>query len=216
MADFINTIAVLGDDAVIDSIIEKTITEFKDDTVSTVGFAAFAGCANLAEVCLPNVEAVGDTAFRYTGISEVTDRNFPKLKTITGNYAFGSCANLVYLQSSTWETSPSAGRQFDGCGNLKTVDLSVLKEVRGNCFLNCGSLTTVILRKADAIATLAATTAFDGTPIKSGTGYIYIPKVLLSQYASASNWSTYAAQFRALEDYTVDGTITGALDETKI
>ena len=33
---------------------------------------------------------------------------------------------------------------------------------------------------------------------------------------AATNWSTYAAQFRALEDYTVDGTTTGELDETKI
>jgi hypothetical protein len=53
-------------------------------------------------------------------------------------------------------------------------------------------------------------------------GYFYVPRALLSDddatkdYRRATNWSTYASQFRALEDYTVDGTITGALDPTKI
>ena len=58
--------------------------------------------------------------------------------------------------------------------------------------------------------------------IHLGTGYIYVPKALLSDddatkdYRRATNWSTYADQFRALEDYTVDGTITGELDPSKI
>lgn len=217
MADFINTIAVLGDDAVIDSIIERTITEFKDDTVSTIGQSAFNGCANLTEVCLLNADSVGDSSLRRTGISEVTDQNFPKLKSITGNYAFGGCESLVYFQSSAWETQPSASRVFDGSGNLKTVDVSALQEIRHNQFLNCGSLAVLILRKSDAIVTLSATNVFDNTPIKAGTGYIYVPRALLDTYKAATNWSTFGSSiFRALEDYTVDGTITGALDETKI
>ena len=39
---------------------------------------------------------------------------------------------------------------------------------------------------------------------------------LYEKYRNGTNWSTYAAQFRALEDYTVDGTITGELDPNKI
>ena len=39
---------------------------------------------------------------------------------------------------------------------------------------------------------------------------------LVDSYKAATNWSTYADQIRALEDYTVDGTTTGALDETKV
>lgn len=50
----------------------------------------------------------------------------------------------------------------------------------------------------------------------SGTGYIYVPRALVDTYKAATNWSTIADQFRALEDYTVDGTITGELDESKI
>ena len=46
--------------------------------------------------------------------------------------------------------------------------------------------------------------------------YVYVPAALVDSYKAATNWSTYASRFRALEDYTVDGTITGELDETKI
>jgi hypothetical protein len=83
-----------------------------------------------------------------------------------------------------------------------------------SAFYECSALVTVILRSP----TLASGGygIFSTTPISSGTGYIYVPSALVDSYKAASNWKTYANQFRALEDYTVDGTITGALDPTKI
>ena len=59
-------------------------------------------------------------------------------------------------------------------------------------------------------------------PTGAKDGYIYVPRALLSDtdetkdYRRATNWSTFATQFRALEDYTVDGTTTGELDPNKI
>ena len=49
--------------------------------------------------------------------------------------------------------------------------------------------------------TLKNISAFNSTPIKSGTGYIYVPMSLVDTYKSATNWSTFANQFRAIEDY---------------
>ena len=80
----------------------------------------------------------------------------------------------------------------------------------------CTALTAVILRNEDFVVTLLGSDAFSYSAIASGTGYIYVPSALLATYKAATNWSTYAAQFRGLEDYTVDGTTTGELDETKI
>ena len=31
--------------------------------------------------------------------------------------------------------------------------------------------------------------------------YVYVPKALVGAYKSATNWSTYANQIRAIEDY---------------
>jgi hypothetical protein len=57
---------------------------------------------------------------------------------------------------------------------------------------------------------------YPNSAIADGKGYIYVPRTLVNSYKTATNWSVYANQFRALEDYTVDGTITGELDESKI
>jgi hypothetical protein len=58
--------------------------------------------------------------------------------------------------------------------------------------------------------------AFDQSPIKSGTGYIYVPRALVEDYKVATNWSAYASQFRAIEDYTTDGTVDGLFCEIAI
>jgi hypothetical protein len=41
----------------------------------------------------------------------------------------------------------------------------------------------------------------NNTPIGKGTGYVYVPSALIETYKTATNWSTFAAQFRAIEDY---------------
>lgn len=104
---------------------------------------------------------------------------------------------------------------FQYCSALTTVDFPAATSIGDYAFYNCSNLTTLILRSG-TMATLSSTNAFTGTPIASGTGYIYVPASMVDSYKAASNWSTFAAQFRALEDYTVDGTTMGALDESKI
>lgn len=266
MADFINTIDVLGDDAVIDSIIDRSITEFKDDTLETVGTYAFNGCAALTEVDLPNVTSVAGNAFQKC--TALTDVNCPALTT-GGAYLFDGCTSLknvnlpaltsvagrnMFYGCSTLETISlpnlvTADRyMFYNCGALKNASVPKLTSVPQACFQSCGllsidlplvtsiasaglyqniNLVAVILR-SETMCTLAATNVFDncchivGTtlyganPDKLKDGFIYVPRALVDSYKTATNWSKYASQFRALEDYTVDGTITGALDETKI
>lgn len=221
MAEFINTIDVLGDDAVIDSIIDRTITEFKDDKVSRIGAYAFAKCAALTEVDLPNVKGrtgispIEASAFwDCTALRRVNLPAFDAVASATTNI-FSGCTALEDITLPSLKNT--AIGLFAGCSSLKTADLPIIASVAGNCFYNCRSLVALILRNTESVCTLANTNnAIAGTPIASGTGYIYVPRALVDSYKAATNWSTYAAQFRALEDYTVDGTITGALDETKI
>ena len=62
-------------------------------------------------------------------------------------------------------------------------------------------LAALIIRTTSKTCTLANKNAFAGTQIASGTGYIYVPRALVDTYKAASNWSTYASRFRAIEDY---------------
>ncbi len=97
---------------------------------------------------------------------------------------------------------------------LKYCDLSSKCSFNDRCFFNCTSLN-LILRSTEQCP-LSSTSIFQSSSIAKGTGDIYVPKGLVDSYKSATNWSVYADQFRALEDYTVDGTTTGELDESKI
>ena len=105
--------------------------------------------------------------------------------------------------------------------SLITIDLPKLTSIEYGAWYECSNLTTLILRSS-SLCSLSNTMVFYLTPIAKGSGYIYVPRALLSDddstkdYRKATNWTTYANQFRALEDYTIDGTTTGELDPSKI
>ena len=290
MADFINTIDRLGDDAVIDSIIDRSITEFKDDTVTVVGYAAFNECTELTAVDLPEVTTIHDRAFAgctnlselhfpklstYSGnlngfhgvfrkckITEVADEHFPMLTNLSGGI-FRDCTSLTKV--SLTNVTEMSWYALGGCSgitelnlpNLRTIGMNGCPPITTNLrkwvfpslktIANYGLSDTRYLEEFDCASTTAEVLTIGGTgnfggsniPLKAwiirsasvaqlggsilgntligkGTGYIYVPRALVDSYKVATNWSTYASQFRALEDYTVDGTITGELDETKI
>lgn len=89
---------------------------------------------------------------------------------------------------------------FYNCTGLLSVDFPSATSIGSSAFDFCMNLAAVILR-SETICTLANTYVFNNTPIKSGTGYIYVPRTLVDSYKAATNWSTFAAQFRAIEDY---------------
>jgi hypothetical protein len=114
------------------------------------------------------------------------------------------------------------------------VDLPKVITLNDNAFAQCYSLKALILRAERICSLYSATRVFRdcyhilGTvnatynPNGDKDGYFYVPRAFLSDddakkdYRRATNWSTFATQFRALEDYTVDGTTTGELDPNKI
>ena len=90
---------------------------------------------------------------------------------------------------------------FYKCTNLYRADFGIAKSVGGGAFSSATSLTVLILRRTGAICTLSSSAALTNTAIKNGTGYIYVPAVLIDTYKTATNWSAFANQFRAIEDY---------------
>ena len=89
---------------------------------------------------------------------------------------------------------------FYNCTKLEKIDFDVLVEMKDNDFYKCSALTAVIIR-SPAVCTMSDSKAFKSTPIASGTGYIYVPAALVDSYKAATNWSVYADQIRAIEDY---------------
>ena len=176
-----------GGEDVLNALIYRSITEISSSSVTSIGASAFQSCSALTTVDFPAATSIGDSAFQ--SCSSLTTVDFPVVTSI-GNYAFQSCSSLT------------------------TVDFPVATSIGNYAFRSCSALKSLLLR-GNNVCTLSNTNAFNSTQINSGTGYIYVPSALIEQYKAATNWSTYADQFRALEDYTVDGTITGELDPAK-
>ena len=210
MAEFINTIDVLGDDAVVDSIIDRTITEFKDNAISKIGSYAFKQCKELSVVELPNVETLEQYAFEdCVSLERVYLPRFATKSNVNG--LFTGCTALTdvhvpLLQYVGWS-------MFRYCYNLEKIDLPCVTFINALAFSGKDSKNTCKLKalilRSETLCGLGTTSALGETAIESGTGYIYVPRDLVDSYKTATNWSTYATQFRALEDYTVDGSITG-------
>ena len=264
MSNFINTADVIGDELLTAQIIDRTITEYKDNIITTLGTwnsYAIAGCTNLTHVSIPLVEDFYGSAF--SGCTALESLEAPRLKYIRN----GMCDGFASLKSVSFpnadltaETNPGTNA-FKNCRALESVSLPKLTQISAYMFINASSLEQVhipavkkicgygfynatalkkislpslelfdadwtifsgtqlealILPNSDVVAQLTNSNTISVTPIGKGNGYIYVPSALLEDYKAATNWSEFASQFRALEDYTVDGTITGELDETKI
>lgn len=188
----------------------QTLTSAKFPLVKNIGNESFYNCTALKSINAPIVETIGDSGFN--NCKALISVNFP-LATKINPQTFYGCESLetanIPANKYIYESL------FYNCKKLTTVNLASAIYFASYVFRYCESLKTVILR-SETLATLNATNSFERTLIASGAGYIYVPRALVDTYKSATNWSTYATQFRALEDYTVDGTITGELDETKI
>lgn len=156
----------------------------------------FGECPNLESVNLPMLALWGGNDFslcpklKYVSLPSVTNIN---------SNSFSSCTSLedVSFPNVTIVYSSS----FSNCTALKRVVFDKpVGFIRQTSFNNCSALTALVL-KGETLSSLSYTNAFQGSAIEAGTGYIYVPKVLIEQYKVATNWITFAEQFRAIEDY---------------
>jgi hypothetical protein len=205
----------------IDELIERKLTEISSGAKSIAEYVFYEN-KSITSVNFPNATNIGESAF--SKCSNLNTANIPNAATF-GTSAFYSCSKL------TSANFPNATRieatAFQYCFALASADISSATNIGASAFSSCYVLKAVVLR-SESICTLANTSAFANCHHILGTvdktynpngdkdGYFYVPKALVESYKVETNWSTYSTQFRALEDYTVDGTITGALDESKI
>jgi hypothetical protein len=155
-------------------LIKRTLDgDLTDDNIKSIGKYAFANCAELDSVTFYAAETIGEYAFR----------NCTQLKT------------AVFHAAKTIDASI-----FSGCSSLTMVTFYNPVNIHSNVFSGCTMLDTLILHNSDQISSIGTNT-LKNTVIASGSGYIYVPSVLIDAYKADSNWSAYSTQFRAIEDY---------------
>lgn len=156
------------------ALLSNTMTVLDNSLATSLRTRACQAATNLVTVNLPNVTSLGSYAFYQC--SNLTTVTIPKLKSIS---------------TQTWYM----------CQKLEYADCGQVSSLTAQTFASSAALKTLILRKTDAICTLSNVNAVSGSGIGKGTGYVYVPAALIETYKTATNWSNYAAQFRAIEDY---------------
>lgn len=214
MSDFVNTIDVLGDAAVLDSIVDGSIVEFKDNVLTKVGEEGLNNRTVLKTIDLPNVTLVDEGGFSHCIALESV--NLPKCEEIKGGAFSNDSTAVNALTKMTLPVVRKIGdRAFRMNAGIEILDLPSATSLGNQMFQYCKSLRAIILRSETQCS--LGYNAFDESSVKNGgTGLIYVPRALLENYKSASYWSLVKNQFRALEDYTLDGTVTGELNENHI
>jgi hypothetical protein len=198
--------------------------------VTNLRVDSFNRCKGVSVLNLPDIQQLQTNALEYNYLDEINLNDGPIACMSQG--VFQSSYNLRKLRikgaCATYGTPPeyiSTPYNFcNQCPNLEIFDFEFLSspsvvaksyKLAGNIFVGDKKLKALILRNSNLV--IKADSANNIPPmVKSGTGYVYVPSVLLDAYKADDSWSTYAAQFRVLEEYTVDGTTTGDIDETKI
>lgn len=178
--------------------------------------SAFYNCNALEEAQFESLESIGYEAFERCSIKNI---DMSKVKSVDTS-AF-SRSNIMKAKMPLVESLGS--HVFEYCSALTILDISNPEATRVpnvdgyNAFPSCTSMKALVLRSTSKMIKLTASGTDKLPPtISDGTCFIYVPRTLLETYKTATNWSVYAEQFRALEDYTVDGTLSGDIDETKI
>lgn len=156
------------------SFLDNTMTVLDNSLVTTLRTRVCQAATKLITVNLPNVTSLG--AYAFYQCSNLKTVTLPKLTTIS---------------TQTWYM----------CQKLEHADCGQLGNISAQTFASSTTLKALILRKTSGICTLSNANGVSGSGIGKGTGYVYVPASLIDTYKAATNWSTFANQFRAIEDY---------------
>ena len=169
-------------------------------SVTDIGNTAFHDCASITLSSLPSgLTSIGQSAF--CGCAGITSISCDGAITSLGSSAFIGDSNyamtLVSASFPNMALTSNIGSVFGAssyaCQLLEFCDIGSTVGINGNAFANCYALQTLVLRKSDAICTLANVSAFTNTPMSGYnnlTGTVYVPQALISTYQTATNWST--------------------------
>lgn len=153
------------------------ITELPD-TITEIGQYSFYECTNLALTKLPaNLESIS-------------------------NYAFYKCINLK-IESIPEKVNSINSYAFNECSGLTEITCyGELNSIGNSAFNKCSNLSKFVLPNVTKVPTLG-TTVFANTPIANDLGYIYVPDALVDSFKTATNWSRYETQIKAISEMEV-------------
>jgi hypothetical protein len=161
-----------GNNDVEDGLVNKTLTSYTNDRITTIVNDAFVNFNSLTTVSFPNATTIGASAFY--GCSRLTTASFPNA-TVIKNFAFHGCSSLTtasfpvattigssafrYCTGLTTVSFPNvitiSYGAFNGCTSLTTASFPVVATIGASAFYGCSRLTTASFPVATTIGSSA-------------------------------------------------------------
>lgn len=158
------------------------LTSLTAPNATYIGQAAFANGPAIKNLTLPKVETVEYAAFELHPIYQTAPTTLPDLGKVTlgnvsniGTMAFDLCGYSEADITVNTNGGTIATQAFNRCLNLKKVT------IRGK---------TMLTNKEGYV--------FNGSPIESLNGEIFVDPSLVESYKTATNWSNYASIIKAI------------------
>lgn len=170
-------------------------TAIFNSATGTLHGGSFAGQDRLTKIIAPKITKI-DSGWAYcTSIVEITKDCFPEVNEI----GYQGLVSLV---------------------NLTRADFPKLSKITMRAFGE--KLQVLVLRNTEKYC--ESDWVFDSTfdeesPLAHGKGCVIVPTALIDSYLSSSTWTDMTAagsKLLPLEEYTVDGTLTGDIDWAKV
>ena len=202
-----NGITKIGDKAFYRCYTLKNISI--PNSITSIAYQLFNMCNCFQNISIPNsITSIGEYAF--ADCSSISNISIPSSVTSISNYAFENCR---YLKKITIPNSITSDLQylFNNCYSLQNVLIQDgLTSIGQYLFYSCNSLKSVSIPNS---ITSIGKGAFNGSyclildlskqtkiitltsdiGVNTSWNRILVPKNLLSDYQSASYWSSYAA-----------------------
>lgn len=192
--------------------------------VTSIGKNAFQGCYNLALTSLPDgITAIND--YTFAQCSKITISSLPDNIKSIGTYGFGMCSNLAINKLPSKLTSISGNaffqcskitissiprgvnsimsNAFASCTSIEKIEILSpnISSIAGSVFAGCTNLKEVVFNAVNPPS--FGTNVFNNTPIKNGTGYIYVPDESIGKYQNATNLTVYASQIKGKSEMPI-------------
>lgn len=192
------------------------ILEYSDTSNVTSMYSMFYNCYALTTIPKLDISNVTDARYMFYNCGKLT--TIPKLHTSKIIYVesmFNSCISLISIPQLNTDNVTSMRMMFNECNKLETIDITHYNISSSDgavqlCY-NCHSLKVMIIRSFGSNYTLDSrsfnqcyhllgTKNSTYNPNGDKDGYIYVPKNMINTLKNATNWSTYADQFKPIYD----------------